>query len=206
MVTVPTLEYHNRNWTWTDMLMEVKKVYKQHIIQKVSLHHLKAKGLLVMCRELKLCLVWKKKMKLPSLLHCQCMCKTWIFEFKIIKFLLQWQYWSFPTFNGQKGLINSCQLCIYLLHMYDFVSYSMSRILLKLVENCLKNPTPNLHPQQPITQMVIFMAVAIRMGPYVHSKNLFVQGRMRTPKIYSYGPVWILWKIYLYGTSAIQVN
>jgi len=36
MVTVPTLEYHNCNWTWTDMLMEVKKVYKQHIIQKVS--------------------------------------------------------------------------------------------------------------------------------------------------------------------------
>ena len=36
MVTVPTLEYHNRNWTWGDMLMEVKKVYKQHIIQKVS--------------------------------------------------------------------------------------------------------------------------------------------------------------------------
>lgn len=35
MVTVPTLEYHNRNWTWGDMLMEVKKVYKQHIIQKV---------------------------------------------------------------------------------------------------------------------------------------------------------------------------
>lgn len=35
MVTVPTLEYHNCNWTWTDMLMEVKKVYKQHIIQKV---------------------------------------------------------------------------------------------------------------------------------------------------------------------------
>lgn len=36
MVTVPTLEYHNCNWTWGDMLMEVKKVYKQHIIQKVS--------------------------------------------------------------------------------------------------------------------------------------------------------------------------
>ena len=36
MVAVPTLEYHNRNWTWTDMLMEVKKVYKQHIIQKVG--------------------------------------------------------------------------------------------------------------------------------------------------------------------------
>ena len=36
MVTVPTLEYHNCNWTWADMLMEIKKVYKQHIIQKVS--------------------------------------------------------------------------------------------------------------------------------------------------------------------------
>ena len=36
MVTVPTLEYHNCNWTWGDMLMEVKKIYKQHIIQKVS--------------------------------------------------------------------------------------------------------------------------------------------------------------------------
>ena len=63
MVTVPTLEYHNRNWTWGDMLMEVKKVYKQHIIQKVCdippHDHLNAFLLLYMCmhRELKLYLV-----------------------------------------------------------------------------------------------------------------------------------------------------
>ncbi len=33
-VTVPTLEYHNRNWTWTDMLMEVKKDYRNAIVQQ----------------------------------------------------------------------------------------------------------------------------------------------------------------------------
>lgn len=63
MVTVPTLEYHNRNWTWGDMLMEVKKVYKQHIIQKVCdiIPHDHLNGFLLlymsMHRELKLYLV-----------------------------------------------------------------------------------------------------------------------------------------------------
>ena len=33
-VTMPTLEYHNKNWTWTDMLMEVKKDYKTAIVQQ----------------------------------------------------------------------------------------------------------------------------------------------------------------------------
>ena len=32
---MPTLEYHNENWTWTDMLMEVKKDYKNAIIHQV---------------------------------------------------------------------------------------------------------------------------------------------------------------------------
>ena len=35
LVTVPTLEYHNRNWTWTDMLMELKKDYKNAIVHQV---------------------------------------------------------------------------------------------------------------------------------------------------------------------------
>ena len=34
-MTVPTLEYHNNNWTWTDMLMEVKKDYKNAIVHQV---------------------------------------------------------------------------------------------------------------------------------------------------------------------------
>ena len=34
-VVLPILEYHNRNWTWTDMLMEVKKDYKNAIISQV---------------------------------------------------------------------------------------------------------------------------------------------------------------------------
>lgn len=33
-VNVPTLEYHNKNWTWTDMLMEVKKDYRSAIVQQ----------------------------------------------------------------------------------------------------------------------------------------------------------------------------
>ena len=35
-VMLPILEYHNRNWTWTDMLMEVKKDYKNAIISQVG--------------------------------------------------------------------------------------------------------------------------------------------------------------------------
>ncbi len=35
LVTVPTLEYHNQNWTWTDMLLEVKRDYKNAIIHQV---------------------------------------------------------------------------------------------------------------------------------------------------------------------------
>lgn len=35
VMTMPTLEYHNKNWTWTDMLMEVKKDYKNAIIHQV---------------------------------------------------------------------------------------------------------------------------------------------------------------------------
>ena len=34
-VMLPILEYHNKNWTWTDMLMEVKKDYKNAIISQV---------------------------------------------------------------------------------------------------------------------------------------------------------------------------
>ncbi len=37
--TIPTLEYHNKNWTWTDMLMEVKKDIKTVIVQQVSEYH-----------------------------------------------------------------------------------------------------------------------------------------------------------------------
>lgn len=33
-VIVPTLEYHNKNWTWTDMLMELKKDYRSVIVQQ----------------------------------------------------------------------------------------------------------------------------------------------------------------------------
>ena len=33
-VNVPTLEYHNKNWTWTDMLMELKKDYRSVIVQQ----------------------------------------------------------------------------------------------------------------------------------------------------------------------------
>ena len=36
LVTVPTLEYHNRCCTWTDMLMEIKKDYKSAIIHQVG--------------------------------------------------------------------------------------------------------------------------------------------------------------------------
>ena len=35
LVTVQTLEYHNKNWTWTNMLMEVKKDYKNAIVHQV---------------------------------------------------------------------------------------------------------------------------------------------------------------------------
>lgn len=37
-VMLPILEYHNKNWTWTDMLMEVKKDYKNAIISQVHVH------------------------------------------------------------------------------------------------------------------------------------------------------------------------
>jgi hypothetical protein len=33
-MSMPTLEYHNRNGTWRDMLMEVKKDYKNAIIHQ----------------------------------------------------------------------------------------------------------------------------------------------------------------------------
>lgn len=36
LVTVPTLEYHNKNWSWTDMLMEVKRDYKNAIVHQVG--------------------------------------------------------------------------------------------------------------------------------------------------------------------------
>lgn len=36
--TIPTLEYHNKNWTWADMLMELKKDIKSVIVQQ----HLKS--------------------------------------------------------------------------------------------------------------------------------------------------------------------
>ena len=37
LVTMPTLEYHNKNWSWTDMLMEVKRDYKNAIVHQVSI-------------------------------------------------------------------------------------------------------------------------------------------------------------------------
>ena len=37
-VMLPILEYHNKNWTWTDMLMEVKKDYKNAIISQVRIN------------------------------------------------------------------------------------------------------------------------------------------------------------------------
>lgn len=33
-VIMPTLEYHDKNWTWTDMLMELKKDYRSVIVQQ----------------------------------------------------------------------------------------------------------------------------------------------------------------------------
>lgn len=43
-VVVPTLEYHNRNWTWTDMLMELKKDYKSAIVQQTIKSAIGMKG------------------------------------------------------------------------------------------------------------------------------------------------------------------
>ena len=36
LVTVHTLEYHNKKCTWRELLMEVKKDYKNAIISQVS--------------------------------------------------------------------------------------------------------------------------------------------------------------------------
>ena len=43
-VIVPTLEYHNKNWTWTDMLMELKKDYKSAIVQQTIKSAIGMKG------------------------------------------------------------------------------------------------------------------------------------------------------------------
>ena len=34
-VSTPTLEYHNRNWTWKDLFMAIKRDCKQAIVPKV---------------------------------------------------------------------------------------------------------------------------------------------------------------------------
>ena len=44
LVTVPTLEYHNRCCTWTDMLMEIKKDYKSAIIHQTLKSAIGMKG------------------------------------------------------------------------------------------------------------------------------------------------------------------
>jgi heme oxygenase len=43
-VIIPTLEYHNKNWTWTDMLMELKKDYRSVIVQQTLKSAIGMKG------------------------------------------------------------------------------------------------------------------------------------------------------------------
>lgn len=43
-VVVPTLEYHDKNWTWTDMLMELKKDYRSAIVQQTIKSAIGMKG------------------------------------------------------------------------------------------------------------------------------------------------------------------
>ena len=38
VVTIPTLEYHNTNWSWRALLLEIKKDYKNTIIAQVHLN------------------------------------------------------------------------------------------------------------------------------------------------------------------------
>lgn len=35
-LTLPSLEYHNCTWTWLDLLMAMKKEYKQAVLSQVN--------------------------------------------------------------------------------------------------------------------------------------------------------------------------
>lgn len=35
-LTLPSLEYHNCTWTWLDLLMAMKKEYKQAVLSQVD--------------------------------------------------------------------------------------------------------------------------------------------------------------------------
>lgn len=35
-LTVPVIEYHNETWTWLDLALAVKSVYRRHLLAQVG--------------------------------------------------------------------------------------------------------------------------------------------------------------------------